>query len=135
MKFATITFNLKTKLGEGSPTVTTAITLTETDVPDQIVANALVSGQSPRVRWQTNERNSGKIRTEATLTWAQWIGSAALPSVARPMTNEEIKAQTMRDPALLAEIMAMIAERNKVTPFPVANGGEEITEEDTKPAD
>jgi hypothetical protein len=130
MRFAKTTFVLTTKLGEGAQKVNTTVTLLDSDVPDQIVANALVSGQSPRVRWQTNERNSGKIRPEATLTWAQWIGSAALPSVAREMSSAEIVEKATRDPAILAEIMAEIQRRNAVTPF-VAEPevGSENTEE------
>lgn len=108
MKFPQTVFVVKTAVKKDSDPIVTTITLTESDIPDETVAGALISGQSPRVAWQTWARTNGIPNTK-TLSWADWIGKPA--PVAKPMTYEQIVDVAKSDPEkarkLLAELQAM----------------------------
>lgn len=116
MEFAACTFTVSTKLGEGSPVHQTTVSLTASTIDDKIVSDALISGQSPRVRYQTNLRNSGKIPATDNMTWSEWISpTRKVVKVAREMSAEEIQIAALKgaqsDPdarkKLLAELLAM----------------------------
>lgn len=117
MKFHTTTITITTKLGEGSPERNTVITLTESDIGDQVVADALVSGQSPRVRYQNALRKSGKIPETDEMTWSEWIVPTRKVTrvVVEQMSPEQIRAEALKQASanaderakLIAELLAM----------------------------
>lgn len=87
--------------------ITTKVMLTGCEVDDFIVRDSLVSGQSPRVRYQAAWR-SGGIPEEITLTWAQWIGKPDRVIQQRDMTPEEIANKAQNDPDFAKKIKALL---------------------------
>lgn len=110
MKFNDTTFTLKTAVQKDSEPIATRVTLTSADVPDGVVAAALVSGNSPRVKWQSNWRRNGVPR-EVTMTWAEWVGKPE--AIAAPETPEQVLARAQRDPTFRARMLEMMAQLDK----------------------
>ena len=119
MKFANTTFVVRTRVTAGSDPINTTISLSESEIADDVVANALTAGNSPRVAWQNRARTNG-VPQEETLAWADWIGRPA--RAAKPMSSEEALAMVMAHPGMRARLMeqmlaeAEIAKRNATTP-------------------
>lgn len=113
MKFAQQTFNVATKVTKDSEAINTEITLTESDVSDDVIAAALIAGNSPRVHWQSGARANGVPKT-VTLSWSDWIGKPRRATVAtRPMTAQEMLAEAKRDPDFAAKFAALLAAREE----------------------
>lgn len=110
MKFAQTTFTVQTKVTKDGDAIATDITLLASDVPDDVVAAALIAGNSPRVHWQTGARANGVPR-KAELTWADWIGKPRRANVARPMTPEEMLAHAQSNPEFAKQLQAILAQR------------------------
>lgn len=116
MLFKNATFSVDTQVRADSGTISTNVTLTESDVSDETVANALISGQSPRVAYQNRWRKNG-IPKEVKMSWADWIGRPKQASTAkvRDYTPDEIKAAALKAASenaderakLIAELQAM----------------------------
>ena len=104
MKFATVTINISTRVKEGSPLQTTVLTLTESEVDDNIVAQSLISGQSPRVAIQGNWRRNG-IPKEQTMTWAEFIKPGRSRVATQQLTPEQMMAALLSDPEKLNELL------------------------------
>lgn len=112
MKFAQVSFTLQTKVNEKSDAIATDITLTESDVPDEVVVAAMIAGNSPRVHWQTGARTNG-IPRKAELSWADWIGKPRRSSVARQMTPEEMLQHAQSNPDFATKLAALLANRSE----------------------
>ena len=104
MKFATVTINISTRVKEGSPLQTTVLTLTESEVDDNIVAQSLISGQSPRVAIQGNWRRNG-IPKEQTMPWAEFIKPGRSRVATQQLTPEQMMAALLSDPEKLNELL------------------------------
>ncbi len=91
----------------------TNVTLTESDVSDEMIANTLIGGSSPRVNQQSNWRRNG-IPANVTMTWSEWLGKPK--SVAQPETPESIALRAQSDPVFLARMRDMLEQLNKANP-------------------
>jgi len=112
MKFAQCTFNVTTKVSKDGPPHTTHVTLTESDIPETVVADVLIGGNSPRVRMQGQWRDDG-IPADVTMSWADWVTPARRTRVETPVTFEKAKAaaNTFTDEekrALVEQLLASI---------------------------
>lgn len=112
MKFAQTTFTVQTKVTKDGDAIATDITLTESDVPDEVVLAALIAGNSPRVHWQTGARVNGVPR-KAELSWSDWIGKPRRSAVARQMTPEEMLQHAQSNPEFAAKLQALLANRTE----------------------
>lgn len=104
MRFNTTQIQLSTQVNKDSGAIVTNLTLTGCEVPDEVVANSLLSGQSPRVRLQNNWRSNGIPRV-LSMSWADYLSGKA-PRIIIPETPEQIVAKAKTDPKYLAEILA-----------------------------
>lgn len=118
MLFNLVTFNvitnaiaIKDRAYPADGDQTTVVTLTPSDVPDNIVADALISGQSPRVRFGGSWRKNG-IPPEVKMSWADWLGR---PNVVanKPETDESIAARAKSDPDFKKRMLEMLAAQDR----------------------
>lgn len=86
--------------------IQTNVTLLECEVPDDVVASALVSGQSPRVGWQQRAKANGIPRSEEIL-WSDWIKPGRV-SVQKALTKDELKMQALGNADIMAELVAKV---------------------------
>jgi len=91
MKFAQCTFDVSTKITKDAPAKTTHVTLTESDIPEFVVADVLIGGNSPRVRMQGQWRDDG-IPADVTMTWAEWVTPVRRTRVNGPVTFDTAKS-------------------------------------------
>ena len=109
MKFAQTTFVVETKVTKDGAAQPTTVTLTAGEVSDATVLSSLISGQSPRVRLQTNFRQNG-IPKEVTMTWEQYITPGRQPKVVVAETPEQIIARAKADPELMKALLSQLTE-------------------------
>lgn len=90
MKFSTVTFSMSTSAtGNHADGIATTVTLTESDVPDEVVAASAIAGQSPRVAWGGRWRVNGTPKA-ITMPWLEWFGK---PRAVLVVTPESAEAQ------------------------------------------
>ena len=104
MKFANTTFDISTQVQKGTGAIVTRLTLTECEIPDEVILSTLISGQSPRVRLQNKFRADG-IPKEMEMSWEQYVIPGRAPRVVVPETAEQIAERAQKDPALLAALL------------------------------
>lgn len=100
MKLSAKQFVVEWKINEKSDTVNrTTVNLSEGEVDEATVANVLVSGNSPRVKWQSTWRRNGTDGNIVNMTWIEWLGTPRTASA--PETAEQTIARAKRDPAYM----------------------------------
>ena len=104
MKFAQTTVEVSTKVNKNGGEQITRLTLTASDVSDEVVQSALISGQSPRVRIQNKWRSDG-IPKECTMSWEQYIVPGRAPRVIVAETPDSIAARAAKDPEFLRAML------------------------------
>lgn len=116
MKFTDTSITLNCTIAGQKP-VDCEITLLGCEVPDEIVQQSALE-TSPRVKFQTAEKASGKIRKQVTMTWAEWLnpGKRARRVVVevREPTKEEAIAKAMTDPKYLEYLRKIVQEAEAV---------------------
>lgn len=121
MLFAKLSFDVSTKINKNAPDVLTRVTLTESDISADVLQNALLSGNSPRVRLQMKFRADG-IPSVYETSWAQYL-TGKTARVIVPMTVDQIAATTSKEDK--AKLLAML----------LAEQADEITQTDIEQSD
>ena len=101
MKFPHTTFTLSTAVLKNSPEQRTIVTIAEGDIDDAIVIASSVSGNSPRVKHQSNWRRNG-VPPNANFTPIEWFGSPKQAKI--PETISQVTERAKRDPEYLANL-------------------------------
>ena len=121
MKFSDVTFDMAVAINKNVDPVRVTVALVGCDVPDEVVAAALVAGNSPRVAAQSRLRRDGiPVGKRLEMPWSDWIGRPA--RVSAPMTAEQAFQLVMNDPTQVARMkeqirqMEMIANRQPDAP-------------------
>ena len=107
MKFNETAISVTTKVNKDGGEQTTKLTLTASDIPDEVVQSALISGQSPRVRIQNKWRSDG-IPKEVTMSWEQYVVPGRAPRIHMAETPESIAAKAKADPAYLTALLEQL---------------------------
>jgi hypothetical protein len=113
MKYANTTFSMSVAMNKNSAPVAVSITLTESDVPESLAMSELISGQSPRVRFQNRLRADGvNVAREYKMSWIDWLtpkrGSRQVtPQV---MTPEAMVEHAKGNKDYMAMLQKLLAE-------------------------
>ena len=113
MIFNTTTFVVSTSVNKNAPARNTTVTLTESDIPDATVVSALTSGQSPRVRLQTNLRANG-IPDTLEMKWSEYVIPGRVSHVTAQMSPEQIAERAMNDSTFLDAMLAKLREKGAI---------------------
>jgi len=112
MKFETTTINISTKTSKDGGAIDTVLTLTGCEVSDKVVADSLISGQSPRVRLQNGYRANGTPK-ESTMNLGKFITPGRQPRVVVPMSDDEIAKGLLSDPKRLKDMLDRLGFSNE----------------------
>ena len=104
MKFDTTTITLSTKTTKDGDAIDTVLTLTGCEVSDKVIADSLISGQSPRVRLQNGFRANGTPKT-LKMTWEQFITPGRQPRVVVVETPDSIAEKAKNNPEFLKALL------------------------------
>ena len=102
----TSTVTIFTRIRAGVDQQQTLVTIDWTGYTPELAMADLMAGTSPRVAIQARLREDGIPKT---LTVRATEFHAKRPRVERPMTQEELAAAALKDPAVMALIRAQVA--------------------------
>jgi hypothetical protein len=109
MKLPQTTITFSTSARKDADAINTTLTLSESEIDVATIIDALLSGSSPRVTWQSRKRVNGIPLTE-TISWADFITPKRAPRKQAPETVESMVMKAASDSAYKDMLFKAYAE-------------------------